>query len=254
MIRHVLPALFTLFIWWASTVAIMFLYRRPRTFRWSFPLATAAMLAAWVGLWATRASTSIAGAYIAFLSGVTICGWHLLSFYTGVATGPRLQAKHARWPRFAQAVYACLFHELLGIGFAALALALTWRATNQVGTATLFILWLMHQSARLNVLLGVRNFDARMLPTHLAWVKRLASRRSHNPYFPLSIIVAAVLTALLMLRALSPQASTAESVGATFLALMMALALLEHALLMLPEPRFARQPRPAAPAAMLPEE
>ena len=253
LLRHVLPAIFALFIWWASTVAIMFLYRRPRLFRWSFALATVALVVAFYGLWITRNDSSVLGAYIAFVCGVTISGWHLLSFYTGVATGPRLLPQHERWPRLAQAIYAGLYHELIGVGFAVFGLWLTWGSSNPAGIGTLLLLWVMHQSARLNVLLGVRNFDVRALPAHLEWVGRVVSRRSSNSYFPISIIVTVVLTGVFMLQALSPFASQSDAVGRTFLCLLMALALFEHALLMLPEPAFARQQR-QPPPAMLPEE
>lgn len=253
LLRHVVPALFALFIWWASTLAVMLVYRRPRLYRWGFTLATFALLFACYGLWATRNDTSMVGAYVAFLCGVTFSGWHLLTFYTGVATGPRLLARHERWPRLAQAIYAGLYHELIGIGFALLGLALTWGGTNIAGIGTLLVLWVMHQSARLNVLLGVRNFDAHMLPAHLEWVTRVVSRRTSNSYFPFSIIGTLVLTGLLMLRAISPLISQSEAVALTFLCLMMALALFEHALLMLPEPAFVRQQR-QSPPAMLPEE
>lgn len=235
MIRYVLPAVFTLFIWWSSTITIMFLYRRPGTFRWTFPLATAAALAALVGLSATRNDTSIIGAYLAFVCGVAIYGWHLLSYYSGIATGPRLTVRQQHWPRLLQAIYASLYHELIGIGLVALGLALTWNAPNRVGIAVLLLLWVMHQSARLNVLLGVRNFNIRMLPAHLHWVQRLLSKRTSNLYFPISIVIAITLTVLLALRALAADASVVESIGATFLCLMMAMALFEHALLMLPE-------------------
>lgn len=235
MIRYVLPALFTLFIWWSSTAAIVFLYRRPGSFRWTFPLATITAGAALFGLWATRNDTSILAAYLAFVCGVAICGWHLLSYYSAVATGPRLSARQQHWPRLPQAIYASLYHELIGVALATLGLALTWNAPNQVGIGTFLLLWAMHQSARLNVLLGVRNFNVRMLPRHLHWIEQLLSKRTSNLYFPFSIIVTVSLTVVLALRALAPGASAFEAVGSTFLCLMMAMAFFEHALLMLPE-------------------
>ncbi|MBC8160080.1 MAG: DUF3623 domain-containing protein [Roseiflexaceae bacterium] len=252
-LRHVLPALFALFIWWASTAAIMFLYRRPRSYRLALPLANLGLLAALIGLWVSRDDTSTAGAYLAFFCGVSVSGWHLLTFYTGAATGPQLEARHAHWPQLVQAVYASLYHELLAIGLTATVVALTWGGGNQTGTWTLLILLTMHQSAQLNVLLGVRNFDARMLPGHLDWVRRVVSRRTSNAYFPFSIAVTLALTGWLLWRALDQTASDAQAAGATMLCLMMAMALFEHALLMLPEPAFLREARTAQPA-LLPEE
>ena len=56
--------------------------------------------------------------------------------------------------------------------------AVTWGGANQVGTWTFLLLWWMHQSARLNVFLGVRNLNEEFLPDHLSFLRSFLNQRS----------------------------------------------------------------------------
>ena len=59
----------------------------------------------------------------------------------------------------------------------------------------------MHASAKLNLFFGVPNLGAEMLPRHLAYLESFMARRPMNMFFPLSVTISTVATALLAQRA-----------------------------------------------------
>jgi len=93
----------------------------------------------------------------------------------------------------------------------------------------------MHESARLNVFLGVRNVNAQFLPPHLAYLKSFLRTRPMNLLFPLSVTVSTVICSVLATEA-AIATEPFRQAGFTFLATMMALAILEHWFLVLPVP------------------
>jgi putative photosynthetic complex assembly protein 2 len=232
------PILFSLFIWWFSTGIIVFLDGLPpRTFRWSMLGGSAILLVSYWGLFKSAADPSIHGAYLGFTCGLLAWGWHEMSLYMGVVTGPRREGcpeRATNGERFKFALLATLHHELAILVSAAIILAVTWGGANQVGTWTFMILWGMRQSAKLNVFLGVRNLNEQFLPRHLRYLGSYLAQKPMNLLFPLSVTVSSVISGLLVSAAATADGFAA--VGLTFLATMMILANLEHWFLVLPIP------------------
>ena len=260
MTTLLLPAVFAIFIWWFSTGVILLLDNLPRTtFRWSIVLSSLLAGGALLGLAHTAGQTTEAGAYCAFTCALLVWGWHELTFLTGWLTGPRKIASPAGltgWPRFSQAVAAILWHEIGILAMGAAIVAITWNAPNQVGTWTFAVLWIMRTSAKLNLFLGVRNLSEEFLPPHLKYLQSFFRRRKMNLLFPLSVTAATAVAAMMVAAAL--RAPAAEAVGLVLVTTMLALAILEHWLLVLPLPSTAlwrwamRQPAPE-PAAPRPD-
>ncbi len=240
MTAYLWPALFALLVWWASTVAIIYLDGLPRrTFKYSMAGATLVFAVALYGLAASARDTSTAGAYWAFTWGLLAWGWQEMSFYMGFVTGSRkapCREDCGGFRHFVHAVQTSLYHELAIIAAAAAVVWLTAGGPNQVGTWTFMVLWWMHQSAKLNVFFGVRNLNEEFLPEHLEFLKSFLRKRSMNLLFPVSVTVSTVVTVLLAKAALAEGASVAERAGFTFLTVLMALAILEHWMLVLPMP------------------
>jgi putative photosynthetic complex assembly protein 2 len=179
----------------------------------------------------------MAGAYCAFTCALLLWGWHELSFLTGWITGPRRTALPpglSEGQRFVQSLRAVLWHELGILAAGAAVIAITWAAPNQVGTGTFLVLWVMRASAKLNLYLGVRNLSERFLPAHLAYMQTFFRRRALNWLFPVSVCAASGVLALLITQARDPAASPAQAVGTTLVATMLALAIIEHWMLVLP--------------------
>lgn len=255
MAEYGLPALFTLFLWWASTGLIIYLDGlRRETFRWTMLGATTLLLAGLFGLHGLAWDTSVAGAWLGFVCGVLCWAWIEIAFLTGLVTGPRREAIPpglAGWPRFKAAIAVILWHELAILVMAGAILALTWGAPNQIGSWTFLAFWAMRQSAKLNVYLGVRNLSEAFLPDHLRYLESYFARRPMNWLFPVSVVAGTTACVLLALAALAPDATRHEAVGFTLLATLVALGLLEHVFMVLPVPadalwRWGLASRPAA--------
>jgi hypothetical protein len=101
------------------------------------------------------------------------------------------------------------------------------------------ILWVMRQSAKLNLFLGVRNLSEEFLPEHLRYLESFFRKRPMNLLLPISITASTMLAVLLWQEALADGAGAFQVIGHTFLATMLTLAVLEHWFLVLPLPATA---------------
>jgi putative photosynthetic complex assembly protein 2 len=235
---YALPILATLFLWWASTGAILYLDNlNRRTFSASMMAMTALLLAALCGLIATSGETNERAAYEAFACGLVLWGWQIVSYYTGHITGPRktaLESGVRGMRRFVEAVRTSLHHEIAIVGFAVFIVAMTRGQPNQFGVWTFFVLWWMHTSAKLNLFFGVPNLGEELLPEHMRYLATFMTRKPMNLFFPLSVSVSTIVTTLLAQRALATEATPFEAAGFAILATLMALAVAEHWFLVAP--------------------
>ena len=259
-----LAALFAVFIWWFSTGIVLVLNgMQRRAYKFSLFTSSALAVAALVALDHTANQTTAAATYCAFTCALLIWGWHELSFLTGWITGPRTTALPPAFAeghegrRFVESVRAILWHEIGILAVGLLIFAMTWGAPNQVGTWTFIVLWSMRTSAKLNLFLGVRNLSEEFLPPHLAYLSSFFRRRAMNLLFPVAVSAASAVLAWMVMRALQPTADATTVLGLTLVGTMLALAILEHWMLVLPVPttalwRWAMAKRQPAPGAMLP--
>ena len=237
MLDLLVPVLFAIFIWWFSTGVVLLLNgMRRASFSWSLSISSLLALLALYGMSHTAGTLSVVNAYCAFTCALLVWGWHELTFLTGWLTGPRKQACTAPggWPRFNQAVAAILWHELgILVGGVAIA-AITWNAANQVGLWTFAVLWSMRTSAKLNLFFGVRNLSEEFLPPHLTYMGSYFRRRALNAFLPVVIFVSTLVLVSICLRAINIDTQQAEKVGLMLVGSMLAMAILEHFLLVLP--------------------
>ncbi len=254
-----LPVLFGVFVWWFSTGIVLLLDNLPHsTFRWSVAISSALGLGALVGLAHTADQTSVAGAYCAFTCALLAWGWHELTFLTGWLTGPRKTAltPGARgWLRFWQAVQAIAWHELAIAAVGLTIVGITWGGSNPVGGWTFLVLWVMRTSAKLNLFLGVRNLNEDFVPPRLVYLLSFFRRRPVNALFPVAVTAATAVAAMMVRAALS--APPPMAAGLMLVATMLALAIVEHWLMVLPlDPgalwRWAMRKPPVTPAPPAP--
>jgi hypothetical protein len=162
---------YTLFLWWFSTGAILWLDRLPRaTYRFSLIGASVIALGGVFGLIASMGDATPKGALIAFTCALAVWGWHELSFLTGLITGPRSLAcppGAAGWRRFKLAASTLIYHEV-ALALTAVAMAaITWGHPNQVGTWTFLVLFACRLRPRppaLSDQLPEKRADERALP------------------------------------------------------------------------------------------
>lgn len=235
---YLTAVLYSTFLWWFSTGVIFYLNARPtHTFRWSMLGGSLVLAVALYGVWASAGSTTTTGAFAAFTCGVVIWGWHTMSYYMGIITGPRREQRssvRSGWRHFAEAVETSIYHELAILATIGLMAILTRGQPNQYATWTVVLLWSMHISAKLNVFLGVRNLNKEFIPQHMAYLTKYFRRRTMNLLFPFSVTIATVITVFLAQGAMAPGASPLAATGYTLLATLMALAVIEHWFMIVP--------------------
>jgi putative photosynthetic complex assembly protein 2 len=232
------PIVYAVAIWWASTGLIVYLDGLPRrTFRLSVGAATAiAALALWGGA-SSADMASRAGAWCGFTVGLLAWGWVELTFLTGVLTGPwrRPCPAGARGlSRAGYAIAAILWHELAIIVMAVLLAFTTLGHANDTAFWTFAILWIMRSSAKLNVFLGVRNLAEEFLPPHLKYLASFFRQRPMNFLFPVSVTGGTIAAVLLFAAAAAPDASAFATTRLSLLGTLLALAVIEHWMLVLP--------------------
>jgi putative photosynthetic complex assembly protein 2 len=240
MSDYLLPILYTLFVWWFSTGVILYLDGLPRwTFRWTMLFTTIVLGLALCGLFATRDDNRITGAYLAFTCAVLVWAWQEVAFLLGYVTGSRrtpCPVGATGWRRAGYAFQAVLHHELALLVLGAAVVAATWGGSNHTGLVTFAILWLMRQSAKLNVFLGVRNLNEGFLPAHLKYLHSYFRSAPMNPLFPISVAASTWLAVLAWQGAVADGIGRHEATSATFLATLLSLAILEHWFMVLPLP------------------
>ena len=229
---------FAIFIWWFSTGIVILLNRMSRTaVTLSLVISSALGSGALVGLSHTAQQTGIMGAYCAFTCALLAWGWNELSFLTGWITGPQKTAilkSTTGWPRFVASFNAVVWHELAILMVGLAIVVITWDAPNQVGTGTYLVLWIMRTSAKLNLFFGVRNLSEEFLPVHLAYLESFFKRRRMNAFFPFAVVSASASLWWLVGFANQPMTTPAQVVGSVLVGTMLALAILEHLMLVLP--------------------
>ena len=238
-----LAAVLAVVLWWASTGIIIYLDGLPRkTFRWS--MSAACVLSA-LCLWClaeTRNQTDVVGAYAGFTTGLVLWGAQAMSFYMGYITGPRVTScppQLTGWSRFIAAAQTNITHEIAILAGALVVMIVVGNGHNQLGLWTYLVLWWMHLSGKLNVFLGVPNLSEEFIPEHLAYLRSYMTKRSMNLLFPVSVTISTLITAGLVEQAIRAPSGSYEAVTATLLAVLMALAVLEHWLLVVPLPAMA---------------
>jgi putative photosynthetic complex assembly protein 2 len=94
----------------------------------------------------------------------------------------------------------------------------------------------MRLSAKLNVFLGVLNLGEAFVPPHLKYLISFMRKRRMNALMPVSLLGGLALVAWLTQLRVAPGVSAFHKVEYAFLIGMAGLAVLEHAMLVLPLP------------------
>ena len=240
MTPYLAPILYTLFVWWFSTGAILYLDGLPRrTFPWTMRGATVVLAAAFYGLVATRHDTSVAGAYLAFTCAVAVWGWQEVGFLLGYVTGPRrapCPPDAVGWRRLGFALQTILHHEMATAVLAAALVVLVGSGGNRVGVWTYIVLWSMRQSAKLNLFLGVRNLGEKLLPDHLNYFASYFARKQMNALFPFSLLASTIVAVYVWRLAATAESGSGAAAGSALVGTLLALAILEHLFMVLPLP------------------
>ena len=237
MLQLLAAALASIGIWWASTAVLIFFNFIPGAQIWVF--LTSLTLAISGGTWLLRNGdrTGTRAAYISFTAGLLVWGFAESSFYTGFIFGldlPPIQVDGPGVDSFFHVIGLSLWHELLALGLGILAAWKVKTARNPFGWYVFLMLFLFHQSAKLNVFLGVQNTGKEFIPDTVATLRPHMTEASMNPLFPISIMVITVIAWTMLRKSLDTSIPRWRRIGFVLIGTMAALALLEHWFLMIP--------------------
>lgn len=243
MASYILPPLYAAFIWWFSTGAVLLLVGLSKRFDvWRLIVAASLLVVSLYGLAASSNDASASGAYIAFTCTILLWGAQEIAFLTGWVTGPRAVAcpPDARgMRRLGLAIQAILYHELMLLACGAAIAFLTWANANQVGLWTFATLWVLRQSSKINLFLGVPVTNEELMPDAVSFLKSFFARRSVSAFFPLSVTVATSILVLMVQRLTDGSISPFEVAALALVSALFALGILEHWFMLLPLPAIA---------------
>lgn len=224
-------------VWWLGTGAVFLAARgTPAARRWAFAGGTLLAGAVVLG-WGPTVSlrSDVAGVAQGLLVGFTAWAWIELSFYTGMVTGPTRRTPPAGAGfavRFRHALAACLWHELAIVAVLGVLVA-TSPGPNEWAALQFAVFWILHEMARLNVLVGVPHPFRELLPDHLAHLQPYLEPRRAGGWLHLSIAALALATATASAMAVT---GGAAGVGWSALAVLLGLGVLELGVLLFPVP------------------
>ena len=237
MTEYALALLVALTGWWFSTGLVLWLvHRSERHHRSIFAVATVMMLCSFVLVARVAEQLSPAAAILAFCLALLLWGWLEMSYLMGFITGPHNEAcpeNVSVLGRLGRGLGTSLWHELVLLAMVSLLYAISLDQPNQITFWAFSVLWLMRWSAKLNLVLGVRNYNREWLPVHLAYLDSYIPRRPFNMLFPLSLALGSALTYVL-LHTSYMATDLSVVVGLTLVGMLAALGTLEHLFLMLP--------------------
>jgi putative photosynthetic complex assembly protein 2 len=233
------PLIFTIFIWWFSTGLILKVHSLPkRFFKSIFAASIAVLLLAFWGLSISSQQATIAGAYCSFTCAIIIWGWQELAFLLGYITGSRRSECPNGLSPMTRAWYAFQtinYHELALLSLGVILFFISLDSVNQTGFWTFVILWGMRQSTKINIFLGVLNFNESFLPQHLQYLVTYFRRRAMNYLMPFSVLVS-VMILIPIWSSAGVDSSPFDRASYALLGTLLALGLLEHLFLILPFP------------------
>jgi putative photosynthetic complex assembly protein 2 len=233
-----------LLIWWGLTGIIIYLCGRREWRPWVFGGVTLLQPLAMWQLWSAKNDLSVGGTFATFFWAVIIWSWLETSYYSGFVVGrkmPEIEPDAPLGVRFRRAIGANLYHELSIIALSLVVIGLGWGGRNETGLWAFMILHWTHQSAKINIFLGVNNLTTEYLPDNLKYMAQYFTQRpSLNMFFPFSVTITTVLATFLFGSILSAT-NAGEQAGHTLLFILMAAAVLEHWWLVTPKPSRAWQ-------------
>jgi putative photosynthetic complex assembly protein 2 len=233
-----LSAVVALATWWLGTGVVLHLAGlAPGWRRVSIGAAGVAAVLGLIVIAEVGDQATVLGACFGFAAAILVWAWIELAFLTGLVTGPRRVACDpdvVGLRRGWQAFRAIQHHEFALVGgLAAVALA-AGDGANQVATWTFALLWALRLSAKLNLFCGVPMPQRDFLPDRLRYLGSYFREAPATPLLPASLVACVVVTVLLAAAAIDAHGFRATAFG--LLASLAALAVVEHAFLLLPVP------------------
>jgi len=240
MAPYLIPPLFAAFVWWFSTGAVLLLVGRAgRNGALKLVSAAGLLLVGLYGVAISANDASVGGAYLAFTGTILLWGAQEIAFLAGWVTGPRPEhcpdgARGLR--RLGLALQAILYHEAMLLACGIAIVALTSGGANLTALWTFAALWLLRQSAKINLFLGVPVTNDELMPEPVQFLKSYFARKPVSAFFPLSVTAATAALVIMIQRLVEVAATPFEIASLTLVSTLFALGVIEHWFMLLPLP------------------
>ncbi len=233
-----IAALAALFLWWFATGILLWRVHSadkggPDQHIWSVLLSLPLLAIGALGVNATLGEASPQNVWLAFLSALALWGWVELAFLSGIITGPNtapcppaLDPQERFWAAFRTVAW----HEFLLLAILCALIAASIGAENAFALWTFLVLFLARISAKLNLFLGVPRINTDFLPKPLSHLSSYFRQGPVSGFFPLSVTLLALAVGCFLERLWRAYMAADQGaiIGFTLLAMLTALALLEH--------------------------
>ena len=240
MASWIVPPIYAAFIWWFSTGAVLLLVGRwGRSDGLRAVSAASLLVGSLFGLALTANDVSVGAAYIAFTCTILLWGAQEIAFLAGWLTGPRPRpcpAGATGFKRLAFALQAIFYHELALLACGGAVVALTWNGSNQIALWTFAALWMLRQSAKINLFLGVPVTNDELMPESVQFLKTFFARKPVGAFFPISVTLATAVLVIMIQRIVEVAVTPFDVVGLTLVSTLFALGVVEHWFMLLPLP------------------
>ena len=176
---------------------------------------------------------------MAFTCTILLWGAQEIAFLAGWLTGPRPQpcpAGATGGTRLGLALQAILYHEFALLACGAAVVVLTWGSPNQVGLWTFAALWVLRQSAKINLFLGVPVTNDELMPDAVQFLKTFFARGPVSAFFPVSVTLSTAVLVIMIQRIVEVAITPFDIVGLTLVSTLFALGVVEHWFMLLPLP------------------
>ncbi|GAA0787219.1 DUF3623 domain-containing protein [Roseibium denhamense] len=236
----VIAVLIATCVWWLSTGLVLVIVHwaiRKKLEPWQLlPLVTLVGIAGFLLMVEGSTRPTPMGSYMGFFGALLVWAWHETTFLTGMVTGrnkgvcpPDVKG----YARFRAAWRAVCDHEIAILLTAVFLWFVLSGAPNTFGLATFGLLWGMRISAKLLIFLGARHAISALMPPGISHLQTYFNTGSTTPFFPLLLAIAVGLFTVLVAGAFAAHTDYSV-VGHILLASFMALAIIEHLILVLP--------------------
>lgn len=240
MASYFVPPIYAAFVWWFSTGAVLLLVGMSGRFQvLRVVVASGLVIGPLVGLAVSSNEVTTASAYMAFTCTILLWGAQEIAFLAGWLTGPRPEpcppgAKGVR--RLGFALQAILYHELALLVCGTAIVVVTWAGANLVGVWTFAALWVLRQSAKVNLFLGVPVTNDELMPVPVQFLRTYFARKPVSAFFPISVTLSCAVLVIMIQRIVEVAATPFEIASLTLVSTLFALGVVEHWFMLLPLP------------------
>ena len=194
MESKIFAIIFTIFVWWFSTGAILYAIRRVdysskishKAFTFCcLPLLIFGIISFLISL----NSTTIFDIYLSFVSALLIWGWFEIAFLSGVITGKNKKICDNNikgWERFNLAWKTINYSEFSLLFITFIMYLLVKDSLNNFGFLTFIILYLARVSAKINFFIGVPYINFEFFPKPISHMKSLFKIKSPSFFWRLT--------------------------------------------------------------------